>query len=217
MINDRIPWFEYVGNFTGADGTVDIKCKTCGTIITKSCITVRKGHARCDVCYQEELKRIAEDKKRARAHEVELAKQQRKHLREANRKAKQLSFSICKCCGVPFFQSESRSKDYCSRECSKRVANAISKDKRVKKLRGLIVDRNITLERLYEINEGRCALCGGHCDWNDFYFNDDGVFVAKGNYPSIDHIKPISRGGLHSWNNVQLAHIMCNTVKANKV
>ena len=217
VINERIPLFEYAGNYTGSDGTVDLRCKKCGSVVNRSWVTVKHRNVRCDNCYQEELQRIAEDKQREREREKDLAKRYREHLREANRKAKQLSFSVCKCCGVPFFQTDSGSKVYCSKECRKKVANAIGKDKRVKKLRGVCVDRSITLERLYEIHNGRCALCGGSCDWNDFYIKEDGSFVAKGNYPSIDHIKPISRGGLHSWNNVQLAHMMCNTMKSNKV
>jgi len=28
--------------------------------------------------------------------------------------------------------------------------------------------------------------------------------------PSIDHVIPISHGGAHSWDNVQLAHVVCN-------
>ena len=37
------------------------------------------------------------------------------------------------------------------------------------------------------------------------------------NYPSIDHIIPVSRGGLHSWDNVRLAHFLCNAVKSDSM
>ena len=41
-------------------------------------------------------------------------------------------------------------------------------------------------------------------------------FIVGKNYPSIDHIVPLSWGGLHSWANVQLAHHGCNTAKGAK-
>ena len=41
------------------------------------------------------------------------------------------------------------------------------------------------------------------------------VFVAGDNYPSVDHIKPISKGGTHTWDNIQLAHRYCNTIKSD--
>ena len=36
-------------------------------------------------------------------------------------------------------------------------------------------------------------------------------------YPTIDHIIPLSKGGTHTWNNVQLAHMCCNAGKCDKV
>jgi 5-methylcytosine-specific restriction endonuclease McrA len=43
------------------------------------------------------------------------------------------------------------------------------------------------------------------------------MFIAYGLYPSIDHIVPLAKGGNHTWNNVQLAHHYCNTLKRDKV
>ena len=37
------------------------------------------------------------------------------------------------------------------------------------------------------------------------------------NYPSIDHTVPVSKGGTHTWDNVQLAHFYCNRVKGNNI
>ena len=34
--------------------------------------------------------------------------------------------------------------------------------------------------------------------------------------PSMDHILPLSKGGLHTWDNVQLAHYICNSLRGNK-
>lgn len=35
--------------------------------------------------------------------------------------------------------------------------------------------------------------------------------------PTLDHIVPVSLGGTHTWDNVQLAHRYCNTSKGNRV
>jgi len=79
-----------------------------------------------------------------------------------------------------------------------------------------VMDRDITLEKLYNRSAGICALCGRHCDYEDYIFNGS-VFIAGNNYPSIDHIKPLSKGGSHTWDNIQLAHKRCNSVKSNKI
>jgi hypothetical protein len=76
-------------------------------------------------------------------------------------------------------------------------------------------DSGITLRALFSRDGGRCQLCGGLCDYNDFILRD-GVTVVGNRYPSIDHIVPLSRGGSHTWDNVQLAHKGCNCVKYNR-
>ena len=76
-------------------------------------------------------------------------------------------------------------------------------------------DKDITLKKLYDRDKGICKLCGIKCDWTDIKINDNNSIVG-GAYPSIDHIKPISRGGSHTWDNVQLAHHRCNSIKKDK-
>ena len=76
-------------------------------------------------------------------------------------------------------------------------------------------DKSITLEKLYNRDKGVCKICGGLCDYNDYEIKD-GTIIVGNNYPSIDHIKPISKGGSHTWDNVQLSHKLCNSIKADK-
>lgn len=35
--------------------------------------------------------------------------------------------------------------------------------------------------------------------------------------PSLDHVIPLSKGGLHSYANVKAAHLVCNTRKGSKI
>ncbi len=66
---------------------------------------------------------------------------------------------------------------------------------------GAVIDKDITIAKLYERDEGICGICQEKCNWGD---------------KSMDHIKPLSKGGTHTWDNVQLAHLVCNSKKGNK-
>lgn len=35
--------------------------------------------------------------------------------------------------------------------------------------------------------------------------------------PSLDHDRPLSKGGTHTWDNVQLSHLRCNVSKGNRI
>ena len=42
-------------------------------------------------------------------------------------------------------------------------------------------------------------------------------FIAGREYPTIDHVVPLVLGGKHSWTNVKLAHLSCNSAKGASV
>lgn len=77
------------------------------------------------------------------------------------------------------------------------------------------IDYNITLDKLIQREDGVCLLCGDPIDMIDYNMTNKGHFIAGENYPSIDHIIPVSKGGTHTWDNVQLAHFYCNSLKQN--
>lgn len=110
----------------------------------------------------------------------------------------------CKVCGNEF-RTLNPAQVTCSKECGKRYSNA-RKQHRIPKAQ--LIDNDITLEALYRRDAGVCYLCGKLCDWDDRHDN-----IVGANYPSIDHVIPIARGGLHSWGNVRLAHHGCNSAK----
>lgn len=53
----------------------------------------------------------------------------------------------------------------------------------------------IRVDQLYERDNQRCGICN---------------LRVKRNERSVDHIVPISMGGGYTWDNVQLAHTLCN-------
>lgn len=75
-----------------------------------------------------------------------------------------------------------------------------------------VFDESITLKSLYNRDGGICQICGKLTDWN----NLKNGHIGK-TYPTLDHITPLSKGGTHTWDNVQLAHMGCNAGKCDKL
>ena len=144
--------------------------------------------------YLEAVKQKKEQECRERAERKKKEKEARK------------IHGTCCVCGKPFETFNPKQKT-CCKECGRKLQNA-RKDKRIPKEQ--IVDKDITLEALYKRDSGVCYLCGEKCDWNDKQYGQVGP-----KYPTIDHIVPISIGGLHSWDNVRLAHFECNCNKSS--
>jgi len=67
---------------------------------------------------------------------------------------------------------------------------------------GVSCDDTITLVKVFEISFGVCQLCQS---W----------VVPK--EASMDHRHPLSKGGTHTWDNVQLVHLICNLRKGAKI
>lgn len=68
-------------------------------------------------------------------------------------------------------------------------------------------------DRFHELGFEEHKICGQMCDWNDHSWSK----YSGPLYPSIDHIVPMSKGGGHVWENVQVAHIICNSEKGDRL
>jgi len=55
---------------------------------------------------------------------------------------------------------------------------------------------------VYRRDHGRCGLCGR--------------FVARSAF-EVDHVRPLAKGGEHSYANVQVSHPLCNRRKRDSV
>ena len=162
------------------------KCERCGTVF--ECKHKRKY---CDAC------------------RPAVEKEQRRALHLKNFISKKVA---CKYCGKIFETRPYKSKTFCCKECAAAYQKHQHNHNKDHRLDGKIIDNDITLLKLMRRDKRVCKLCGQPVDKNDFTIID-GVFYAGEKYPSIDHIVPIAQGGMHSWNNVQLAHFKCNTLK----
>jgi hypothetical protein len=107
-------------------------------------------------------------------------------------------------------------KKYCSGNCAQRKETAVKELRRRKaiSLNGK-VDKDITLDKLILKEDNICYLCNKECNKEDFTIKQ-GHYVVGPSHPSIDHVHPISKGGTHTWDNVRLAHHLCNSIKSNK-
>lgn len=213
FIEERVPGCEYAGNYTGADGRVDLRCKECGTIFNRSMISVRKRRCSCPTCRDKALA-IRRKNREAALFEKKQRREAlllQKEIEKAER-AKQIEivFHACPVCG----ELTTRPK-YCSDDCCKKANNSTKDARRRKKIQNAMVDKDITVMGLFKRDAGICYLCGERCNTEDYVMRGKN-FIAGDWYPSIDHVVPLAKGGEHSWNNVRLAHRRCNSLKSDK-
>lgn len=201
--------FEYVGGYVDTDSSVMIRCPECGNTFERSMVTFRHHDTViCPTCRETKKRERQEALRLQREKEAQERIECRKAAEERKREEK---FHPCPVCGT----LTSRKK-YCSDKCAHKAANTRNEVKRRHKIQNVMVDKDITLPKLYERDYGICYLCGELCDWNDKEEREDGVIVCGDRYPSIDHVIPLAKGGEHSWQNVKLAHRKCNTIKGAK-
>ena len=211
--------FEYIEGYKNCESIISCRCLACGTIKTVTAQCVRKNRTTvvvCKVCYQKEH---AEAEK-AKAEEKKQEAEERKRI-QAERIAEKENrlLAICPECGKEYRRT-GKGKDggllgFCSIACRNKKRNRLKELRRRRIYKNGVVDHSINLYWLMRRDKNKCQICGYKVDTND-YKTIGGVFIVGENYPSIDHIKPVSRGGAHTRDNVQLAHMKCNSMKGDK-
>lgn len=141
-----------------------------------------------------------------------IQKRIKRQEQQKSKPVKMITYELreCKECGELFSVDSQLSNAYCSGKCR----NKKHTDRRIPKAQR--IDK-ISLKRLYKRDKGICYLCGGVCDWNDWNVSSKGNPYPGDNYPTRDHVIPIARGGLNSWENVRLAHWKCNLDKSANI
>lgn len=221
--------FDYIDD----DGKMGrVRCRICKCEFERSLSHLRNGNVVCSECAMVQKA----EQEQARKKEI----QERKAKQEAERIEKnplglssyQLSIQekydavrICEVCGKQYTLRERmqggdtkycRDNGCCSVSCSRKRNRRKLRESgfprnhlhRAHKY-GCDYESGITLKKLIKRDGLRCAICGEMCDPNDHewtkYFGPTS--------PTIDHIIPMSKGGGHVWNNVQVAHAICNSTK----
>lgn len=126
---------------------------------------------------------------------------------------------VCPECGARF-RSSNPSQLYCSESCRKRarwkrreksLGSHGSHVKRAKRY-GVEYDRSITLNKLIKRDGMTCYICGKTCTKDDKRWGTFGP-----DYPTIDHVIPLCKGGTHTWDNVRIACGECNDAKGGSL
>lgn len=130
----------------------------------------------------------------------------------------------CVYCGIHFVVGRAtygwknfyRLNGFCGEKCYKENLSDIASDNSyvngiIKRLEpyGSEVDRSVTRRAVHLKAEGICYLCKRKTNWK----------VTRAWDPllaTVDHIHPVSKGGSHTWENVALACLLCNTRKGTK-
>lgn len=227
--------FGYISGYKRKGSIIRVRHLICGTEFERRSDYFRKYGYNCPVCKENERIKAREEAERLRREQKENAKREAELFRELKRAEKQKehdqrlnALHICKICGKPYSirdymkstgMAYERDSGFCSKECN---IEALRIRRRIeKKLRpndnhrararrfGCEYEKGITLKKLIARDGLTCALCGKQCDPNDHTWTK----YCGPLYPSIDHIIPMSKGGGHTWNNIQIAHIICNSRK----
>lgn len=216
--------YDYVSGFMNAHSKVTVRCTKCGNTFGRMYKNIRekangtyKHEMGCPHCYRKEVEKHRRKEIESKEREAQIKAQQR--AEQLSRKVseqltKRLAIHVCKNCGTEFcIETTGYNSDiYCSKRCQQRWHDRIKNEKRTDRLIAREYDTDITLEKLFNRDGGVCYICGQLCDWSDIT-EKDGTMIAGNNYPSIDHVKPVSKGGTHTWGNIKLACRACNTLK----
>ena len=208
---------EYNSNVFDEDVHI-VECLKCGKINKWKGQTLYNGRFNCNHLTEEQIEQ--------RKLEKEINKEINKTLSELRNEIKQIEnrnklfedevdrIRECKVCGNIFIGTKRSA--CCSDICKKKYQNR-QHDLRRRIKNKSNINNDISLEKLMQRDEGICKICGRQVDTEDYYYTDEGYFIAGENYPSIDHIIPLAKGGTHTWNNVQLAHRHCNSIKCDNI
>lgn len=183
---------------------VILKCRKCGHIELFTSDEIIYGDAAfCKICRKEE--NLKQDKREEITQKL---------VKVIERRAEYRKPKICKECGGVFHSNVS-TKLYCSEKCANKNRDrrrGRESDYRARcRHYGVYFNKEVTLDKVYERDKAICKLCGQFVPRFARGWTDDFGPMS----PTIDHIIPLSKGGTHDWDNVQLAHAVCNSYKSD--
>jgi len=117
-------------------------------------------------------------------------------------------FKACICCGHMFEPlNKGIDKKCCSDECERIRKQDISDSRRC--VSSMTKDGRSIRYLVFARDNWTCKICNEPVNRKARWPEPD--------YPTIDHIHPVSRGGSHELDNLQCAHATCNLKKHAKV
>lgn len=134
-----------------------------------------------------------------------------------NRKDNKKEYGIevtCKECGKNFILTFNKkgvrnNRIFCSDKCNHKYGGRMSKSKRKAKESCSIIE-NVHPYDIFKRDGWKCCICDVSTPRRLRGLNFP-------NSPELDHIVPVSLGGNHTWDNLQLLCRQCNNIKSNGV
>ena len=218
--------FEYVSGYSGCESSIVIKCFACGELLNRGAHVARRHKPlTCEICIRIKQERLTTTRRLDITHKKaqrELERPQRERERSESKRIEReewirdnTKIKKCKQCGDEYATTLDKSV-YCSTQCGDKHSSKTHELRRRHRLsENGKVDYTITLDKLIKRDKSKCNICGEKVDVGDYIIDKDRTFIAGNHYPSVDHIRPVSKGGAHTWDNVQLAHRHCNSTKSN--
>ncbi|MBR4178015.1 MAG: HNH endonuclease [Bacilli bacterium] len=209
IFNSLYPTLEYISGYIDSDKPVLVRCKICGKEFKRNADCIRAGRkTSCLNCLLIKKKEKAAIRKKQKEIEHTKDKMISMYNREINKQIKLVNKYLisntiyikkCNCCGEEF-AAKKKIKIFCNVCISKLHKHHSTK----------------SLRELYKRDKGICYICNKPCDYNDYIVKNNNI-ICGNNYPSIEHVIPISKGGTDEWDNIKLAHRHCNSIKGNKL
>lgn len=159
----------------------------------------------CDDCVQAHKQRIGEEQKKAAAIKASVAYRQKKI--EDSRKASMPAVCIeCQAAFTAIIHADK--KKFCSAECARR--NQRRNMEHVRRERMKLPDGaargKTSLGYVIKKFNGKCCCCGQPVVRSKQYRPDQAT---------VDHVIPLSKGGMHTEENLQLMCMKCNSRKSD--
>lgn len=160
-----------------------------------------EGKCRCDECCEVGRKYFREYRRAhpRRDYEAEYKKRPAVKAREVGRKA--ANRDQFKAYIADYRKNNADAiKTQAQTPEGKALRRRISQTRRARQAGQFIEDVDHRI--VYQMNGGRCGICGNFVQEADFH---------------VDHVIPITLGGMHGYVNVQPAHPLCNKRKSGKL
>jgi 5-methylcytosine-specific restriction endonuclease McrA len=171
--------------------------------------------ARCDlICREVEfLRKLADRRQPGIGQQTRAIRDVARAIASLARK-KHRALMPCLICGKAVGYMAGRPSIYCSKSCTKKTDSYKARQRAAKSRRNAVERgckeaRSIDPIKVLERDGWRCQICGVSTPQ-----------TLRGTYnkraPELDHVVPISKGGLHTWTNLQCACRECNGAKSDK-
>lgn len=146
----------------------------------------------------------------------ECTQSHRERLKEANRlqwaierierQKKNAKLQSCKHCGTQYTSLREGGKLYCSQRCVSKMARR--RREHIKRT-SVSFGGCFSAREVFDAAKWKCKQCKCKVQPPDGTYNETEA--------TMDHIVPVSKGGLHVWSNVQCLCRACNSAKSDKL